>query len=356
MLPSTPVRTMTRSAAEETLPGQQSESAARESVGNRPGVGVGVHHPRKRLGDRRRVSPDMREIEESEKSVPAELGQEKDDEDQEDRVGAHGVSFHGKANGRWRQKQSRQAPMKKIVAITAEQGVHFAPTGGQNEAYDHPSGKVFPRPAASAHASSGCSTSASHIYFLLGIVGIWSAILSFITFWVVLFTGKFPESIFNFQIGYHNWTLRVEATLANLVDGYPAFFPSGKSDTVSLEVPRPEKVSRGLVILRLLFGVIYVGIPHVFCLVFRFIGTGVLGFLAWFAILFAGTYPARWHAFNVGTYRWLHPRQSLPGLFHRRVSEVLRQGITGSSSLRPGTVQVPGRTRIFNRWRVTHEL
>ncbi len=141
-------------------------------------------------------------------------------------------------------------------------------------------------------------------FFLLSLVGIWSGILTFITFWIVLFTGRFPESIFNFQIGFQNWVLRIVATFANFVDGYPAFFPGGKSDTVSLEVPRPEKVSRGLVLLRLFFGAIYVGIPHVVCLWFRLIGTGVLGFLAWWAILFAGTYPSRWHAFNVGTYRW----------------------------------------------------
>ncbi|MGO9409954.1 MAG: DUF4389 domain-containing protein [Spirochaetia bacterium] len=147
---------------------------------------------------------------------------------------------------------------------------------------------------------------------LLSIVGIWSAIISFLTFWVVLFTGRFPESFFNFQIGYHKWYLRVAASLGvfhagygNLVDGYPAFFPSGKSDTVRLEVPRPERVSRGLVILRLLFGLIYVGIPHVVCLLFRQIASAVLAFLAWWAILFTGRYPARWHAFNVGTYRWL---------------------------------------------------
>jgi hypothetical protein len=140
--------------------------------------------------------------------------------------------------------------------------------------------------------------------FLLGVVGIWSTILNFIMFWIALFTAKFPESIFKFQLGMQNWSLRVEATLANLVDGYPAFFPSGTSDVVSLEVPRPEKLSRGLVILRL-FSIIYVGIPHGICLGLRFIWTGVLGFLAWFAILFAGTYPARWHAFNVGSYRWL---------------------------------------------------
>jgi hypothetical protein len=128
--------------------------------------------------------------------------------------------------------------------------------------------------------------------------------LTFVTFWVALFTAKFPESIFKFQLGMLNWNLRVEAVLANLVDGYPAFFPSGTSNTVSLEVPRPERVSRGLVLLRLL-SPIYVWIPHGFCLFFRLIATGVLGFLAWWAILFAGTYPSRWHAFNVGTFRWI---------------------------------------------------
>jgi hypothetical protein len=140
--------------------------------------------------------------------------------------------------------------------------------------------------------------------FLLGIVGIWSAILSFATFWVVLFTGRFPESIFNFQIGYQNWSLRVSSTIMNLVDGYPAFFPKGTSDKVKLEVPRPEKVSQGMVLVRALFGSIYVGVPHFFCLYFRLIATGVLAFLAWWAVLFTGKYPERWHAFNVGTFRW----------------------------------------------------
>jgi len=139
---------------------------------------------------------------------------------------------------------------------------------------------------------------------LLACVRIWSGILAFVTFWIVLFAGKFPETIFAFQVGVQNWSLRVTASLSNLVDGYPAFFPGGKSDKVLLEVPRPDKVSRGLVIVRLLFGWVYVGIPHFICLGFRGIGSGVLGFLAWFAILFTGTYPSRWHAFNVGTYRW----------------------------------------------------
>ncbi|MCK5008588.1 MAG: hypothetical protein KAR73_14445, partial [Spirochaetales bacterium] len=102
--------------------------------------------------------------------------------------------------------------------------------------------------------------------FLLFFVGIWSAILSFITFWIVLFTANFPESIFNWQVKYMNWNLRVSASISNFVDGYPSFGIKGSSDNAKLDVPRPERVSRGLVILRVLLGTIYVMIPHGICL------------------------------------------------------------------------------------------
>jgi hypothetical protein len=140
--------------------------------------------------------------------------------------------------------------------------------------------------------------------FLAGIIGIWYAIIEFAKFWVALFTGRFPESMFKFQLGYLNWSQRVSASLSNLVDGYPAFFPKGTSDKVKLEIARPEKVNQGMVLVRVLFGWIYVGIPHGICLYGRFIATMVLAFLAWWAVLFTGKYPERWHAFNVGTQRW----------------------------------------------------
>lgn len=140
--------------------------------------------------------------------------------------------------------------------------------------------------------------------FLIMFVSIWSGILSFVTFWIVLFTAKFPEGIFNFQIGLMQWGIRLNASNSNLVDGYPSFGVKGESDKVSLVVERPERVSRGLVIVRTLFGGIYVGIPHMFCLWFCMIATGFLSFLAWWAVLFTGKYPERWHAFNVGTNRW----------------------------------------------------
>jgi hypothetical protein len=141
--------------------------------------------------------------------------------------------------------------------------------------------------------------------FLLFFVGIWAGILMFLAFWVVLFTGRYPRGWFDFQVKFINWQMRVNATLFHLVDGYPAFGTSGTSDSVKLEVEYPEKLSRGLVLLRVFFGFLYVIIPHGFCLFFRWIGTYVLMFLAWWVVLFTGKYPEKWHAFNVGTWRWV---------------------------------------------------
>lgn len=136
-------------------------------------------------------------------------------------------------------------------------------------------------------------------------VGIWAAILGLLSFFAVLFTGKYPKAWFEFQVKLINWGTRLNSTLYNLIDGYPAIGVGGTSDRANVTVPYPEKINQGLVILRLLFGWLYVGIPHGFCLFFRMIAAGFICFLAWWVVLFTGTYPASWHSFMAGTFRWM---------------------------------------------------
>lgn len=140
--------------------------------------------------------------------------------------------------------------------------------------------------------------------FLLTLVGIWAGILVFLAWWAVLFTGKYPKSFFTFIVKVQNWGLRLNASLNHLVDGYPPFGTSTTSDKAFFNIEYPEKSSRGLLLLRLLAG-FYVGIPHGFALWFRMLGTMILMFLAWWVVLFTGKYPEQWHAFNVGTQRWM---------------------------------------------------
>ena len=140
--------------------------------------------------------------------------------------------------------------------------------------------------------------------FLLAFVGLWSNILAFATWWIILFTGEYPKSMFDFQLKYQAWSLRVKARILNLSDGYPTFGISGTDDLTSLEIPYPEKLSRGTLIVKTLFGGFFVMIPHGFALYFRFLWNMILLFLAWWVVLFTGSFPKSWHEFSVGTLRW----------------------------------------------------
>jgi hypothetical protein len=139
----------------------------------------------------------------------------------------------------------------------------------------------------------------------LWVMGIVAAIISFIAFWAVLFTGKYPKGMFDFMVGVLAWGMRVQASFMNLVDGYPEFGLDPQSgEKVKLSVEYPESLRRGLLLLRVFLGWLYVGIPHVIVLWLRMIVVFVILFLAWWVVLFTGNYPESWHNFVVGTYRW----------------------------------------------------
>jgi hypothetical protein len=140
--------------------------------------------------------------------------------------------------------------------------------------------------------------------FLLLFVGLWGAVLQFVAFWVILFTGTYPEPMFQYQVKLLQWSLRLNARIYNLSDGYPAFGLEGADDHTVLAVPYPEKVNRGLTLLRLFFGIFYVGIPHGFILLIRGFFVGILLFLAWWMVLFTAKFPGRFHEWSVGQIRW----------------------------------------------------
>jgi hypothetical protein len=73
---------------------------------------------------------------------------------------------------------------------------------------------------------------------------------------------------------------------------------------VKFSVDYPEKLSRGMLILKTLFGIIYVGIPHGICLAVYGIAACVVIFISWWAILFTGKYPKGMFDFVVGYQRW----------------------------------------------------
>ncbi len=73
---------------------------------------------------------------------------------------------------------------------------------------------------------------------------------------------------------------------------------------VTLAIEYPERLSRGWVVLKVLFGWLYVGIPHGIILWLYGIAVGVVTFIAFWAILFTGKFPRGMFDFVVGFMRW----------------------------------------------------
>ncbi len=76
------------------------------------------------------------------------------------------------------------------------------------------------------------------------------------------------------------------------------------SHPLKYSIEYPEKLSRGVLLLKTFFGWLYVALPHGFMLVFYGIAVLFTTVIAWFAILFTGKYPRGLFDFAVGYYRW----------------------------------------------------
>ncbi|MFN4950811.1 MAG: DUF4389 domain-containing protein [Flavobacteriales bacterium] len=140
--------------------------------------------------------------------------------------------------------------------------------------------------------------------FLLIFMSIASSFVGIINFWSILITGKMIRSMFDFQLNLMRWSLRVNARLMNLSDGYPAFGMTHNDADVILDIDYPETSNRVSVLLRAMFGIWYVLIPHAFLLFFLQIGVMFVRMIAFWVVLITGKYPEGMHNYMVGVLRW----------------------------------------------------
>lgn len=141
--------------------------------------------------------------------------------------------------------------------------------------------------------------------FILIFVEIWSVILGFIAWWVILFTGSYPQTLFEFQLGLLRWRLRLYARMFNLSEGYPSFGIYGEDNMTVLEIVYPVSLNRGLLLLKTFFGWLYCVLPHGIILFCRIVICYILSFLAFWIVLFTGKFPDNFHSFITGTIRWI---------------------------------------------------
>ena len=151
-------------------------------------------------------------------------------------------------------------------------------------------------------------------YIVLFFLWIAFTVVSVIAFFAILFTERYPRSLFDFNVGVLRWSWRVAyySYGALATDRYPPFSLAEKpDDPARLEVAHPERLSRGLVLVKWWL----LAIPHYIVIGF-FLGgfsTGwwscglvtVLALIAAVIMAFTGRYPKDLFDLVVGLNRWV---------------------------------------------------
>ena len=140
------------------------------------------------------------------------------------------------------------------------------------------------------------------IYFLQIVANI----LFFIATFGILFTGNYPRGLFNFFVGYMRWNANITGYLVSAYDKYPPFSMDPQpAYPLTLSVDYPTGLSRFLnfPILGYIIKAILL-IPHYIIIAFLALAALVVLFIAQFAILFTGSFPAGMHGFMIGVGRW----------------------------------------------------
>jgi len=143
-------------------------------------------------------------------------------------------------------------------------------------------------------------------------------------FFAILFTGRYPRAIFDFNVGVLRWTWRVSyySYSALGTDRYPPFTLADDPDSPArLSVAYPQSLSRGLVLVKWWL----LALPH-YLIIGVFTGAafagynqasnhdawaygggliGLLVLIAGIVLLFAGRYPRGLYDLVMGMNRWV---------------------------------------------------
>jgi hypothetical protein len=116
---------------------------------------------------------------------------------------------------------------------------------------------------------------------------------------MIMFRRKYPRWWFDWNLELGRFSSRVGVYLALMDDRYPS---TDDHQSVHLDYPYPDAardLSRWLPLVKWL-----AAIPHYVVLLFLYIAAFTVVIMAWFAIVFTGTYPRGMFGFVEGVFRW----------------------------------------------------
>jgi len=155
---------------------------------------------------------------------------------------------------------------------------------------------VYPVSYAADYAGEGRNRLTAFFRYIVSIpwlivaylYGIVAEICAIIAWFALVFTGRYPEGLYNFNSGYLRMSSRVNSFNYLLTDEWPPFDGSDNPGyPVRIGVAEPlDAYSRAKVFFRLI-----IGIPVMLLAVVQSLILGVCTLITWFAILFTGKHP-----------------------------------------------------------------
>lgn len=132
-----------------------------------------------------------------------------------------------------------------------------------------------------------------------GLLGAVAFIGAVIAWFAIIFATTHPRGLWDLANFYMRWRVRAVSYMALFRDEYPPF--GDAAYPAAFGCPPPEDAQRDKLSVGLRF--LYV-IPHLVVLFFLGIAWAVTTIIAWFAILFTGSYPRGMYEFGLGVMRW----------------------------------------------------
>ena len=134
-------------------------------------------------------------------------------------------------------------------------------------------------------------------FVVLYVLFLAAGVVTIVAWFAILITGRYPRGLWDFAMMTMRWGARVTAYAGLMRDEYPPF--GDEPYPVRFAMIYPEHLSRWKIFVKWLLI-----IPHAVILYVLGIAWAIVTVVAWFAILFTGTYPKSLFDFAVGYNRW----------------------------------------------------
>lgn len=132
-----------------------------------------------------------------------------------------------------------------------------------------------------------------------GVLGVVAGVTAIINWFIIVFTGRANQGIFELQQYYLRWRARALAYEALLRDEYPPFGDGPYPVQFDFPVVVDGR-NRWTVGFR-----IFLLIPQIIVLFFVLVAWFITAIIGWFAVLFTGHYPEGLWRFGQGVIRWV---------------------------------------------------